>query len=375
MYSYLNMFEGFRISDSLHTMRSYLPDFSWITSIFSNLVASPSKAPSTPIAPTRVKKGPQRLDKLISRAVLGRSAERVREERCYIDKYWKGTPERGVNRTVRKYFQAEERKVQTADGCSLDVLIVTPKKDAWDKLGKDSEKSRTVVYFNGRRQVRGLPRHEWMYQKAIHHQTPCQFVFFNYRGTGKSTGEIEQLTDLIEDGRTILDWVVNKKEGLGVDPKKVVGYGYSLGGPVGAQAMATAKGLEGEVSGGKRENRFLGERTFATFEHLAEAHLGTSLAKRLSKRIERIGKEINTKEAFEKLGNKLVVYEPKDGWIPDKASARFCVLEKDTMCLREKLSHKRETKQHHRSDLLHYRGARKAMALFLFGAEIGSDLI
>lgn len=116
----------------------------------------------------------------------------------------------------------EEVNFKTADGQTLNGWFV-PAKNA--KI--------TVLYCHGNA---GNIYHR-LHKVRFFHEIGLNFFIFDYRGYGKSTG-IPVEKGLYKDSQAAYDYLISRSE---VDKNKIVVYGKSLGGPIGADLCLNRK--------------------------------------------------------------------------------------------------------------------------------------
>lgn len=87
--------------------------------------------------------------------------------------------------------------------------------------------NKYIIFFNGNNSFFEL-RHRFIEYCKIAKQLDIQAVIFNYRGVGKSTGDVKNAICLKEDGIAMVDNLLSK----GVPPENIILFGHSLGGGV-----------------------------------------------------------------------------------------------------------------------------------------------
>jgi hypothetical protein len=236
------------------------------------------------------------------------SAERIETAKVNYNHFWKG-PLTDKNHSIRSQFSAEEHTVITPDEAALNVKLIRH-KDA-------NAATPTIIYFNGNNQLalaNSIP--PWIISQSIERQTPCNFVFFDYRGVGSSKGVFKGAKDLVVDGSSVVQWV---RDYLQTPPSHIHFYGHSLGGAVATQTQA----LDPDQFIG----RHLNTCSFSSSDKMIACLFGE---KRFGKFINTIfknqGYSADSAAAFQKLkGQKLVVYHPHDEVIPFAASLQNAV--------------------------------------------------
>lgn len=280
------------------------------------------------------------------------SLQRKNDSKEHFQTFWFG-PISEQNRELRKHFTVEKKSITTPDGANLDAF--------WIKRKDAREDIQTIIYFNGRSQLATAKRNNWLLEQSLKSDTPSNFVFFNYRGVGDSTGTFTATNDLIVDGASILQWV---QKDLRVPSEQIHFYGYSLGGSV---AVAT-KALDPEHLTG----RLVNERSFASLEKIITTwfkwlgHCSVMIAYMITSE----GYHINPAKEFPKLnGSSLVVYVPKDPIIRDGAALHETVPKDLSLCLDVKPEFKTKAmKQPHNAPLEWFTNADR-ITNFLFGSS------
>jgi pimeloyl-ACP methyl ester carboxylesterase len=175
----------------------------------------------------------------------------------------------------------------------------------------------------------------WLLDESISKQAPMNFVLFDYRSVGGSTGKFTGSKDLLIDGASIVNWV--RKE-VKTPNDKINLYGLSLGGAVATKTAAADEALTGWV---------VGERSFSCLENwiLAQVSKARKCLNNLPPQnclkssmkwmatkalhleslaitiLKHQGLEFDAAADFPKIqGKKLVIYHPEDRVIPYDAS-------------------------------------------------------
>jgi fermentation-respiration switch protein FrsA (DUF1100 family) len=128
-------------------------------------------------------------------------------------------PERiPANETLAVPAGAEEVWFTAADGTRLH---------GWFFRSESQPETATIIYFHGN--GGNITNIDWVGQRLS--RRGFDVLLFDYRGYGKSEGEVGDESGLYADGDAALAFVVNQK---GARPDRVVLYGQSLGTTVAA---------------------------------------------------------------------------------------------------------------------------------------------
>jgi fermentation-respiration switch protein FrsA (DUF1100 family) len=115
-----------------------------------------------------------------------------------------------------------------------DVWFVTSDRvrlHGWYFAPASKPAAATVIYFHGN--GGNISNVGWIGKSLV--ARGFSVLLFDYRGYGRSEGEVEGETELYRDGDAAYNYVVN---GRGTSPEKVVLYGQSLGTAVAADVAA-----------------------------------------------------------------------------------------------------------------------------------------
>lgn len=143
-------------------------------------------------------------------------------------------------RVVLQHPQVSRVELTTPDGVKLDGAYFKP---------DESEDAPVVVYCNPNY---GCYEGKLYYDLIMKKQVDgYNYLYFNYRGVAASEGSPSP-SGLLIDGYTAANTAIH---GIGVDQKRVIVRGYSLGGAIGAFAAANVQGCsEGGVACGNERS-------------------------------------------------------------------------------------------------------------------------
>lgn len=187
----------------------------------------------------------------------------------------------------------------TPDGIILKGTYFK-KKDA-------SQNADTVIFFNPNASVSKLSflndsRNSGSFiRAAAENNLDCNFVCFDYRGTGESEGSITDEKDLVIDGETVYQFVKNE---LNVPEDRIHFYGWSLGGGIAAKVKANHP---------KSLGTYVSDRSFTSLSECASYLIHWILSGLAKVLIKQFNWEMDTANSWEKMkGKKLVIYHPED---------------------------------------------------------------
>lgn len=250
------------------------------------------------------------IGKIASRVLLPsaeKSAEEIAEAKRLHQIIWHNPNPSPDIQTIRNAFTAEECTVATPDGAHLSATHF--------RARNATAESATMIYFqpNGTLKDHGV---HLPLMAASTFGTPTNFVVFDYRSVGESTGTFKGMRDLEIDGSAIAQWVQN---GLGVPAHQIQFYGFSLGGAVAVCTQAQDPAFTGPNGN---------ERSFSSIKEMIRAILNKLnrfkwLASLISWAVKAQGYEMNVVGSYQKLqGRKLVIYHTEDPVIPYEASLK-----------------------------------------------------
>ncbi len=266
--------------------------------------------------------------------------------------FWDG-PITAENERIRKVFEATYHTVTTPDGAAL--------KTVWFRHKEATAETPTLLYFGGNFQIYEQSA-LWPFEKSIETQTPFHLVTFNYRGVDGSTGTVRRSKNLILDGDAVVQWI--RKE-IGTLAERIHFYGLSLGGAVALQTQS----LNPEELTGHNVNH----NSFSHSSRMLEVLFGGGLVKRLvSWLFDWQEYSANPTEAFNRLkGKKLIIANPKDQVIPERAGLQKAVQHSHFFELKPKVPFQEESEKlkHHAAPLEWHEGAIEKVWNFLFERE------
>lgn len=243
---------------------------------------------------------------------------------------------------LNPHYEIIPHTIYTPDGAALDATLFRHRQaDAG---------TPTSIYFQPNLALKESGSASWLHVEALRRQTPSNFVVFNYRSVGNSTGTFAKSGDLLVDGASVVHWV---KSFTQVD--KIHLYGYSLGGAVALKTMAADHNLTGTI---------VNERSFSSLEDWIRAQPLNCIIKAFAIWILKNQEmELNVADDLQKLkGRLLVVFHRQDPVIPYEASlARKTPNERVY-----ELNPAVESDNHHCLHLQQYPGAKERVANFVF---------
>lgn len=249
--------------------------------------------------------------------------------------FWEG-PITEKNELIRKNYTLIRETVVTPDKAALKALCMRYKESQPD--------TPTIIYFNGNFQL-CVETPAWILPKSMEAGSPCNFVLFDYRGVGESTGTFKGARDLIVDGSSIVEWVKKK---IGILPSQIHFYGFSLGGAI----SSMTKALDPEHLTG----RLINDRSFSSSDKWLEIRYGSGYFGRLMNWLfTRHGYSADPLAAFQKAsGEKMVIYHPDDAVIPTEASMQYALKHDLAIRLEPKPGFEQQSKEGHHVTPLHW---------------------
>lgn len=147
--------------------------------------------------------------------------------------------------------------VQTKNGLTLDAAI----------MGRPSTLSnkKWVLVSVGRRDLYEERLVDSAFQKFLA-EINANALVFNYPSVGASVGN-RNTKNLVESYHTMLQLLEDNKRGIGA--KKIIGYGYSLGGGIQGESLKTHDLQEGMKKGIRYI--FIKDRTFSSLERACKS--------------------------------------------------------------------------------------------------------
>ncbi len=267
-----------------------------------------------------IRKQLAQVDDLAKEIILPAARESEENKKVYkaaFEAFWYG-PVRSANREFRAHFQASPHTIDTPDGKSRLKATLFRSRTA-------DASTPTLIYFQPNGCISAQESDRWLLKKSIEKNTPMNFVVFDYRAVGESTGIFNSTNDLLIDGASIVQWV---RTALRTPDDRIHFYGYSLGGAIAAQTKAL---FRDQLTG-----RMVSERSLSSSYDMISAIVHSQIKPRLRPIFRPLcyllvplaawlirirGYGIDAVGAFKNLkGKKLVVYHPLDPVIPFEAS-------------------------------------------------------
>ena len=222
--------------------------------------------------------------------------------------YWRlNEIQKYADERLAKYNQEGQHKVEKQEfpintQCTLKGVVFT-----------HPEYTQHMIVFSGMMQYsEHYVEREW----ALHTTTASNIHSFNYRGTSHNDVDPSEET-LISDGVSIVKQVL----GQGVDPKKIVLYGTSLGGGI---AILVAAKLADE---GIHVYAVVNERSFSSLTSASSAVFGKLFSTVLHAST---NWELDAAAVVDKIKGKIIViYHPNDYYVRKIASFEQAIRQKN----------------------------------------------
>ena len=230
---------------------------------------------------------------------LTKSAEEVAMVGNAFNNRW--TQDSASSQFLQSRYTREPIEVTTPDGAKI--------RGTYFKNTSLPENARTVLCFQPNATISKSGCFDWLLKRSALYKLDSNFVIFDYRGTGESESSPNSGDDLILDGDSMYQFVSQE---LGVHPKFIHFYGWSLGGAVGAEVKA----LHSEATG-----NYVGERTLASihhFTHILGGCVGSIVGAVARALISLLHWNLDGESAVRKMnGRTLVVHHPEDPVMSD----------------------------------------------------------
>jgi hypothetical protein len=147
--------------------------------------------------------------------------------------------------------------IQTLEGLSLDAAIMGRPSTLSNKKWVLVSEGRSLLYENR------------LVDKAFQNfltQINANALVFNYPSVGASTGN-RNTKNLVNSYHAMLQFLEDNKRGIGA--KKIIGYGYSIGGGIQGESLKTHNLQEGIKKGIRYI--FIKDRTFSSLERVCKS--------------------------------------------------------------------------------------------------------
>ena len=207
-------------------------------------------------------------------------------------------------------YTLDRLSIKTADGVVLDTITL-------ENEAQDPEKpQKWIVYFNGNGACweKTLPD-----QIRLSLATGAHVYTGNYRGVGKSKGFALSSNDLLCDGETMVQYLLQKRK---VKPENILLYGWSMGALIATDLAAMHP-----------EMAHCNDRSFAStylqVKSIVQGVFGSLIGKLAARITCAAGWTFNTAESYLKAGErKFIIFCHKDSIIPYEASVYLAVKSK-----------------------------------------------
>ncbi len=241
---------------------------------------------------------------------------------------WK---QKDVDRTVKQFgwrwdsphfkkcFNHEPFQVLTPDGVKLSGTHIRHRAG--------NEQTPTVIIFQPNATISKYDLWwNWMAKYSMTHNRPCNFVIFDYRGTGESEGKANNMNDLVLDADAILQYTEKH-----LQVKNPVVYGFSLGGATSAKALSMRFDKpSSELYPPPFRGKYINDRSFSHSAKVIRHNMHWGLGHIFIGLASLYKWELNSLEACEKIrAKKLLIYHPEDPLIPKHAVAAYALQEQN----------------------------------------------
>ncbi|MBP9842190.1 MAG: alpha/beta fold hydrolase [Simkaniaceae bacterium] len=185
---------------------------------------------------------------------------------------------------LSRMTNATRTTVETIDKVKLDtVQIKHPTSQKW------------IIFLNPNN---GVYENSLPYLYALSQQTGQNVYSGNYRGVGRSEGDITTIRDLLLDGESFIQDLLSK----GVQPPEITLHGHSMGGGVATELAALYPGLN-----------LVADRTYSSISDaittLVTPQAGRCIASTAAKITTLLGWNLNPLAAFPKIsGRKTTIH-------------------------------------------------------------------
>lgn len=209
---------------------------------------------------------------------------------------------RFTNSVLANQFQRKPIEVTTPDGVKLKgTFLQSP----------DCDPTAPVVIFS---QPNAALYTEGAFDSVLYYARiegrKCNFILFDYRECGESSGKAIMAKDLVVDGESMYQFA---KDELKVDPKNIHMMGYSFGGGV----TARVKALHPECTG-----NYVNDRSFTGMIETVNEMFGRGIIAKIACGLLRLlgWDALNAGKALENIkGKTLITYHPNDEVIRNSA--------------------------------------------------------
>lgn len=198
----------------------------------------------------------------------------------------------------------ERLSLRTPDGALIDSRAMTLPS----QQGLPPEEQRWIIYFCGNGD---LYERQMEFAHEYGERVGANVLLFNYRGVGQSQGFPMRPEELVLDGETVMQYLLNH---VGVASEHVLVHGISLGAAVGTQVRKLHP-----------DGSIINERSFSSLTK----EVSTIISPIAGKLLYQIRWELDSAAVWSEItGRKVIVFHKEDGVIPYPASLYKSVMER-----------------------------------------------
>jgi pimeloyl-ACP methyl ester carboxylesterase len=211
-------------------------------------------------------------------------------------------------RVNHEKLQVKRTTIETADHVKLDTMeILHPEESK-----KDPKDQKWIVFFPGN----GMAyEHLIPLAAQLSKDIGANFYLGNYRGVGYSEQSPSKSKDLIVDGETMVQYLLNEKK---IPPENVMVHGWSLGGAVANEVSA----LHQEKG---HEMKLCNDRSFSTLYKEIKALLPAGIGHVAAPIAYSLGWKFNPAKFWKSIAeeHKMLSFHRKDPVIPYKGASLY----------------------------------------------------
>jgi hypothetical protein len=231
---------------------------------------------------------------LLSSSFSKKTVEDVRKRHFEL---WHG-PSASLYNPLNLAFQAIPLEITTPDGCKLMATFYRHKRL--------SDHSPLTILHQPNATLAKSGVFDWLLEESQKRNAPMNFIAFDYRGCGESSGKAKFAKNLVLDADSIYQFATKH---LKVPKNHLHHFSYSLGGGVSAELKRLHPDNEG---------KYISDRSFSSLTRTIHCHVG----KLLARLVKSLGWNLNAKHSFPAFNNRhtMLLFHPNDCVIPYEAS-------------------------------------------------------